>query len=329
MEYVRRPDFDGRRLQLMIEEDPALSAKVLRVANSAAFAGSQPVASIRDAAVRLGARAISDVTASIAAMAMFQDVKGQGRTVRDHMVATAMVMRVLSSRNESAAPAAYITGLLHDLGKLLLLQTEDASYEELLSKSSSPDETHLRERELLGYDHAVLAGHTLKQWGLPDPIPRIVAWHHQPSRAYEEGGEVGVTVALLRVADQLEPMFRRVEPPPGAAKLKRLCDGPDFSSAGIGARQLDGPVARAGRRPPRRAAAVLADNKFGTLKGSRAPRDELGAAKPRFAPRARPSSCAPGTPTRPGRSPGRPGPARSSAGGCTWRRGRCGPASRS
>lgn len=240
MEYVRRPDFDGRRLQLMIEEDPALSAKVLRVANSAAFAGSQPVSSIRDAAVRLGARAISDVTASIAAMAMFQDVKGQGRTVRDHMVATAMVMRVLSSRNESAAPAAYITGLLHDLGKLLLLQTEDASYEELLSKSSSPDETHLRERELLGYDHAVLAGHTLKQWGLPDPIPRIVAWHHQPSRAYEEGGEVGVTVALLRVADQLEPMLRRVEPPPGAAKLKRLCDGPDFSSAGIGARQLEG-----------------------------------------------------------------------------------------
>jgi hypothetical protein len=147
---------------------------------------------------------------------------------------------VLSSRNESAAPAAYSTGLLHDLGKLLLLQTEDASYEELLSKSSSPDETHLRERELLGYDHAVLAGHTLKQWGLPDPIPRIVAWHHQPSRAYEEGGEVGVTVALLRVADQLEPMLRRVEPPPGAAKLKRLCDGPDFSSAGIGARQLEG-----------------------------------------------------------------------------------------
>jgi HD-like signal output (HDOD) protein len=240
MEYVRRPDFDGRRLQLMIEEDPALTAKVLRVANSAAFAGSQSVASIRDAAVRLGARAISDMAASIAAMAMFQDVKGQGKTVRDHMVATAMVMRVLSSRNESAAPAAYITGLLHDLGKLLLLQTEDATYEELLSKSSTPDETHLRERELLGFDHAVLGGHVLKQWGLPDPLPRIVAWHHQPNRADEEGGEVGVTVALLRVADQLEPMLRRVEPPPGAAKLKRLCDSPDFTRAGLGVRQLEG-----------------------------------------------------------------------------------------
>src|SRR6185295_10601379 len=72
MDYVRRDDFDVRKLQAMIEEDPALSAKVLRVANSAAFAGVQPVASIRDAAVRLGARVIADVATSVAAMAFFK-----------------------------------------------------------------------------------------------------------------------------------------------------------------------------------------------------------------------------------------------------------------
>src|SRR5688572_27283355 len=104
MDYVRNPEFDVRRLQRMIEEDPSLSAKVLRVANSAAFAGTQPVSSIRDATVRLGARALGDVAASIAAMAMFQDVKGSGRKVRDHMVAAAMMMRVLSSRAENDSP---------------------------------------------------------------------------------------------------------------------------------------------------------------------------------------------------------------------------------
>jgi HD-like signal output (HDOD) protein len=237
MEYVRRPDFEIRQLQMMIEEDPSLSAKVLRVANSAAFAGAQPVASIRDAAVRLGARAVSDVTASVAAMALFKDMKGAGRVVRDHMVATAMVARVLSSRKESASPSAYITGLLHDAGKLLLMQTEDAAYEALLGQITNPDEIHLRERELLGFDHAVLAGHTLKQWGLPDPIPRIVAWHHQPSRAYEEGGEVGLTVALLRIADQLEPMLKTRQPA-DAAKLKRLCANSDCAHAGIAQHDL-------------------------------------------------------------------------------------------
>ena len=237
MEYVGKPDFDVRRLQQMIEEDPSLSSKVLRVANSAAFAGSQPVASIRDAAVRLGARQVADVAASVAAMAMFHDVKGIGRTVRDHMVGAAMMMRVLSSRAESASPSAYITGLLHDAGKLLLLQTEDASYEALLASVTTPDEVHLRERELLGYDHAVLAGHTLKQWALPDPIPRIVAWHHQPNRAYEEGGEVGRTVALLRIADQLEPMLKRGGTP-DALTLRRLGAGPDCAHAGMTERDL-------------------------------------------------------------------------------------------
>lgn len=239
MEYVRRPDFDVRKLQSMIEEDPSLSAKVLRVANSAAFAGAQPVASVRDAAVRLGARAVSDVTASIAAMALFKDLKGAGRIVRDHMVATAMVARVLSSRKESASPAAYITGLLHDAGKLLLMQTEDAGYEALLAKASAPDEIHVRERELLGFDHAVLAGHVLKQWGLPDPIPRIVAWHHQPTRAYEEGGEVGLTVALLRISDQLEPMLKALQGP-DPAQLRRICASADCAHAGIRERDLSG-----------------------------------------------------------------------------------------
>jgi HD-like signal output (HDOD) protein len=237
MEYVRRPDFEIRQLQMMIEEDPSLSAKVLRVANSAAFAGAQPVATIRDAAVRLGARAVSDVTASVAAMALFKDVKGAGRVVRDHMVSTAVIARVLSSRQESASPSAYITGLLHDAGKLLLMQAEDAAYESLLGQVTGPDEIHLRERELLGFDHAVLAGHTLKQWGLPDPIPRIVAWHHQPNRAYEEGGEVGLTVALLRIADQLEPMLKTRQPA-DAAKLKRLCANPDCAHAGIAQHDL-------------------------------------------------------------------------------------------
>jgi HD-like signal output (HDOD) protein len=232
MAYVNHPDFDIRKLETMIEEDPALAAKVLRVANSAAFAGSQPVNSIREAAVRLGARQISDVTASIAAMAMFKDVKGLGRIVRDHMVTSAMLVRVLGSRKETASASGYLSGLLHDMGKLLLLQTEDEAYETALSKITNPDESHLRERELLGYDHAVLGGHALKMWGMPDPIPRAVAWHHQPVRAYEAGGDIGMTVALIRVADQIEPLLK-AQQGLDSPKLKRIIANADCAHAGL------------------------------------------------------------------------------------------------
>ena len=237
MDYVRRPDFDARKLQLMIEEDPALSAKVLRIANSAAFAGVQQISSIRDAALRLGARTVSDMAASIAAMAFFKDVAGAGRAVRDHTVATAMVVRVLSTRTEWASPTAYITGLLHDMGKLLLLQTKDVAYAALLADVKHPDECHLRERELVGFDHAILAGHALKTWGLPDPIPKIIAWHHQPVRAYALGGDVGMAVALLRIADQLEPQLRTPKQP-AMVQLERFCANSDCSYAGMEPRDL-------------------------------------------------------------------------------------------
>jgi HD-like signal output (HDOD) protein len=44
------------------------------------------------------------------------------------------------------------------------------------SAVGTTDELHLREREFLGYDHAVLGGHVLAKWGLPSPLPKVVAW---------------------------------------------------------------------------------------------------------------------------------------------------------
>jgi HD-like signal output (HDOD) protein len=66
------------------------------------------------------------------------------------------------------------------------------------------DTVHLHERRILGYDHAVLGGHVLKQWKLPEPVARAVAWHHQPGRAYAVGGDEGLLVAVVRVADRID-----------------------------------------------------------------------------------------------------------------------------
>ena len=44
----------------------------------------------------------------------------------------------------------------------------------------------------------------MKQWGLPPDIVQVVAWHHQPAKAYEQGGDLAIAVALLRIADRLE-----------------------------------------------------------------------------------------------------------------------------
>jgi hypothetical protein len=66
------------------------------------------------------------------------------------------------------------------------------------------DETTLIERACLGHDHAVLGGQVMKLWRIPDPTALLVAWHHQPARALAMGGDMGLMVAPLRAADQIE-----------------------------------------------------------------------------------------------------------------------------
>ncbi len=244
---VSRPDFRMDQVRDLIEEDPALAARILRVANSVAFQTRLPCASIQDAIIRMGARAVTDLAAGMAAMTAFADVKGAGKVVREHCVGTAAIVRALAYRgSDGVIPAiAFLAGLLHDIGKLLLMQTRHQTYAQLVGSAvGTTDELHLREREFLGYDHAVLGGHVLAKWGLPSPLPKVVAWHHQPTRANKAGGSVAVLVACLRVADVIDTLVSSDKPTDGAT-AKRLADGSDAVHAGLGEGDIAATLAEA------------------------------------------------------------------------------------
>ena len=118
--------------------------------------------------------------------------------------------RVLASEwHQKTAENPFLCGLLHDLGKLLLLQVSGIDYQKLDPKVlTQADEAFVHERALLGYDHAVLGGHVLDAWKLPQNVAEVVAWHHQPGRAYEHGGELGLGVALVRMANRIDYQMR-------------------------------------------------------------------------------------------------------------------------
>jgi len=193
------------RLADLVESDPSLASLVLRLVNSALHARGAAVQDVRQAVVRLGGRKLRDLVVSAATMQMFHDVRGVGITIRDHCSITAAIVRVLGQTYDLAgAESMYLAGLLHDVGKLLLLETREFEYARLdPGVLASADGVHLHERQALGYDHAVLGGLVLRAWQIPDPVPQIVSWHHQPTRAYAEGGPIGPQVAVLRLADRI------------------------------------------------------------------------------------------------------------------------------
>jgi putative nucleotidyltransferase with HDIG domain len=228
------PDRDAADVAEVLRADPALSVRVLSLANSAYFAGASRCTDLREALARLGNRAAGEAVLRVAALGMFEDRTGVATLVRDHSVAVAAVAKTLAIEWGMTRPeAVHAAGLLADIGKLIAQESGDIDYGQVPpALLETPERVHVLERLWTGWDHAVLGGHLVHAWQLPDEIAEAVAWHHQPARAYEAGGSLAITVALIRIADAVEYQLRR-RPDVDLAFIDSLAAGADLEYAGF------------------------------------------------------------------------------------------------
>jgi HD-like signal output (HDOD) protein len=239
IDHVSRPDFNLDEVRRLVESDPALAARILRVANSAAYRVHGPCASVAQAIVRIGATNVSGLAMAMSAMTFFKDLGGVGRQIRDHSAGTAVVARELAVCLDQGALSSkvFLAGLLHDFGKLLLIQTGDAEYSTLVAREPSPCSVHLMEQALWGFDHATLGAHVLLSWKIPAPIPQLIACHHQPKGGQGSASALAQALDLLRLADVVEWLLGQ-----GCAAdspwVRRLADSPDGVRVGLGEETL-------------------------------------------------------------------------------------------
>lgn len=221
----------------LIKRDPSLAGGVMRMANSAFFTGSRPVSSIQQAFVRLGRRSVQEVIAAVATMDLFPDTGGIGKRFRDHCAAVAAIVQTLAREFQpNQVEGMFLSGLLHDVGKMLLIESGEFDYAMADPSLFRPDRMRTEEEALLGFDHASLGAVVLERWKLPEPIPWITAWHHRPSAAYAHNG-IASMVALIRVADQLD--FIITQKSDSAEKeILDMENSPDLAAAGIAADKL-------------------------------------------------------------------------------------------
>ncbi len=231
------PDFEVSDVTEALSDDPSLAVGVLRMANSAFFAGTQTISSLDQAFVRLGSRSVREVVAAVATMDLFPDSGGVGKQIRDHCAATAAVAQFLARKfAPNRAGDVFLAGLMHDVGKMLLIESGEIDYAVENIDAMKPDNSHVEEKSLLGYDHAILGGHVLANWKIPSPIPKVVAWHHQPLRANKDA-PVAPLVAMLRVADQLDVILRS-NSSDYEDKIHGIAKGPDCARVWIEAEVL-------------------------------------------------------------------------------------------
>jgi putative nucleotidyltransferase with HDIG domain len=176
--------------------DPILAARVLRAANSPLYAMERRVTALPMAVNTMGNNAIHMLVMVYTASDTFNK-KGKQipleKVLWDHSLAVGATARSISSMlGLRGMEEAFLCGLLHDIGTLLMLR-HDA---ELYSKVDTSNEQSLlaSEQEIYGYTHAQVGALVARRWNLPDDIGYVINYHHQPSDATK-------MLAMTRVID--------------------------------------------------------------------------------------------------------------------------------
>ncbi|MEE9441121.1 MAG: HDOD domain-containing protein [candidate division Zixibacteria bacterium] len=206
---LNNPNTSAFDIAAILQEDPAISAKVLKLTNSAYYGLTKEIESVRQAVVIVGMEAIKNLVLSASMFAAFSssqlDKEFQDVFWR-HSLGTAFAARLLAHKLKANmgfdAEAAFSAGMLHDIGKMVIsvyMQDDAKKLSELkLQKPDTPD--HVLEEEVLGYNHAQIGSLLAKQWKLPHKLQETIMFHHFPQLTESDNNNLPY---LIHMSDYL------------------------------------------------------------------------------------------------------------------------------
>lgn len=220
-EVIRITDDDGScpdDLASIVLRDPPLTARLLRLANSAVYGRTHQVTTVNQAVVLLGFRAVKSLTLSTSVYDVFSD--DSRFSVEDlkqfwgHSLEIALYAQLFASRIDYPVPEeAFVAGLIHDLGMVVLGKMLPDSYSRLVTADRKQDEISKVEENYLGINHAEAAALLFTDWGLPEVLVEAVRHHHRVRRVALEDDTPRLTL-LVEMADMMSR--HHLVPPPTA-----------------------------------------------------------------------------------------------------------------
>jgi HD-like signal output (HDOD) protein len=221
----------------VISKDSGLSVRLLRIANSSLYNFPGTVDTISQAIIVIGIQQIRDLALSTMVIELFEGISDDLVNMNSfwkHSLACGIAARVLAAQRREANVERYlVSGVLHDLGRLVLyLRRPDEARQALMRSKENGELLHRVEKEIFGFDHADVGGSLLKYWKLPDNLVQSITCHHYPQKATAYRTET----AIIHVADIVANSLRlgssgeNFVPPVQAGSWERL----NLSSEAIG-----------------------------------------------------------------------------------------------
>jgi len=235
MEELERDEPELEKIGHVISRDPSMSAKILQLVNSAYFGLPREISHPSEATMFLGVDLIRGLVLMAHVFTQFDGARMAAFSIdrlMEHSWLTGVVARGLAGAEKLDARTcdhAFLAGLLHDIGKLILMANLPQLYQDVL-KTVETRRAALSEVEAdeIGTNHAELGAYLLGLWGLPDPVVEAVAFHHHPTEC--ESDHCGVST-LVYAASELEKIKDSLAgttalPPAALQELARAGAGP-------------------------------------------------------------------------------------------------------
>lgn len=201
---LSNPHITFDKMASIFEQDMAMSAKLLQIVNSAFFSLPYKTTSIARAVGYLGMDLVKDVAFSEGVYNIFKNNKNIEQHALEQLQMHAMLCANIAKsilEDPHKANEAFLSGMLHDIGHLLLLAHFPDEYKNIMTRSQlEMKPRYLIEKEVFGVTHAEIGGYLLGIWGIPFSVVEAVTYHHEPSKVLHKEFDV---LSAVYIANQL------------------------------------------------------------------------------------------------------------------------------
>lgn len=204
LELLQDPLVTNRRIEELIRQDPALTERLLRTANSPFYAGRNQSSTISDAILRLGLRQLRNVIIVAATGELFSDNDPMIQSFWDHSIASAMTANLLSELLHSPHhEESFIAGMLHDVGELIIYRQHSELYREMLEevKATGRPLQELENEKFQYFTHMSVGGLVVRKWRLSDSIAEAARFHHDLESEIPSALQYKTQACIASVAD--------------------------------------------------------------------------------------------------------------------------------
>ena len=214
VEEMNSEDCSVAKVGALISSDVGMSANVLKLVNSSFFGFANHISSPTQAVSLLGLDVVKGV---LLTSHLFHSFKGEDtdsfslEKMMSHSILVARISKAVAVQckmNQKTVDDCFIAGILHDIGKLIMLANFKVTYKVIIDNSKQGNKSlWVSEKDILGVTHSEIGAYLLGLWGLPNSIVEAVALHHTPNLSINEGISPLTAVHLANVFEHKHVVF--------------------------------------------------------------------------------------------------------------------------